>query len=392
MSKKTAIVVIHGIGEQKPFETLDAFVRPLAKAIARNIRCQHDLIWFKEWGESCISLLDDAKIHSQIDVLEYYWSHLTQRKISSKEIIDWIITVAQGAERYYSKPKQKSSERNERLFIADGEFKHLKYLITMISWGGWLKYIFYLLLNIGEFLPFVKNTIKVQKVAFNLVSPFIGKILVNYFGDVTLYSTTDAKSEYYTVRQEILNGAVEKVRMILENDEYDKILLCGHSLGSVIVYDVIDRLNMLIQNNQELREKAIDKLKGMVSFGSPLDKIAFFFDEHINRSKQPVRYAITSYLHGFRRNNIDRPIEIDSTMRGYLCDIPWFNFWCSTDPAGGHLDVYAGVENIKLDFAPKRGKNKFLSFLSDIKLSIDSHNFYWEADEMYKRIVKELGL
>lgn len=394
MGKKTAVVVIHGIGEQKPFETLDAFVRPLAKSFESiagiKVRLRHDLIWFVNWGESCISLLGDEKIHPRIDVFEYYWSHLTQRKISSKEVIDWTITVAQGAKRYYRRRKQCgkgiSFEQNDRLFSADGEFDHLKYLVMMMSLGGRLKYIFSLLLMIGKVLPFVRVMDKVIKVIFNLFSPLIGKGLINYLGDVTLYSTTDAKSEHYAVRKEILNGAVEKVRLILENDDYDKILLCGHSLGSVIVYDIIDRLNMLIQDNRELRRKAV-KLKGMVTFGSPLDKIAFFFDEYINRHKQPVRYAITSYLHGFRRNNIDR--SIDSTMQWYLGAIPWLNFWCATDMVSGHLDVYAAVKNIKLDFSPKMEKSKFLS---GTKLFIFSHNLYWQADEMYERIVKELML
>ena len=210
---------------------------------------------------------------------------------------------------------------------------------------------------------------------------FFSRPLADIMGDVTLYCSMDKKSEYYAVRKSILNGAVEKAGELIDREEYSEIYLIGHSLGSVIAYDTLDRLNKEMNVNAGFRKKA-EKIKGFVTFGCPLDKIAFFFDEKISRLKQPVRYAITSQLHGFKRKNFDA-VVLETQLQQYFENILWLNFWTKPDPVCGHLDVYHGVENIEMDFS-ESGKNK--------NFSIKSHSLYWQSEEMYKAIIDKFGM
>jgi hypothetical protein len=223
-------------------------------------------------------------------------------------------------------------------------------------------------------------------------------LLVDYVIDIALYCTADVKSEYYANRTQSLNGAADKVKLLAMNDDYDEILLCGHSLGGVIAYDVIDRMNLLMHYDIALRSEK-SKFKDIVTFGSPLDKVASFFDEYIDSKKQPIRYAPVSFLHGFRRKDVDNPIyvqvqndggeahtlEVGTTIQQYLSAIPWLNFWTPTDVISGHLDIYENVDNIEMDFAPESK----LSSLSKMKLFITSHTHYWKSEKLYNNIVNK---
>ncbi len=423
MTKKMAIVVIHGIGEQKPFETLDSFAKGLERsyhARGTKITLKHDLLWFDGWGESCISFKPDTSSSSnyeRIDILEYYWSHMTQRKITQSEVTDWIFQVAQGGVKspLYEKGRLKTTDcdRNETLFNKDGELKRSEYIAQIMCISGWIKPLFKLLLAALPYLrklkpafaametiPYLGTLKKVLDSLSSFIKGLFSRVMVDFIGDIALYCTADVKSEYYATRTQILNSAAEKVKLLALNDNYDEILLCGHSLGSVIAYDVIDRMNRMMQHDVALRGEK-KKFKGIVTFGSPLDKVAFFFDEHIDSKKQPIRYATVSFLHSFRRNVQNpipvqvpgdsggqyRTIEVGTTIQPHLSTIPWLNFWTQFDVISGHLDVYKDVENIKLAL-PKELEFKFSS-LSKVKLFITSHNAYWRTDEMYDRIIKD---
>lgn len=389
MSKK-AILIIHGIGEQKPFETIDAFVRPFSeicnKTFKNKITLYHDFIKFNDWNESCISMeMEDS---SKIDVVEYYWSHMTQRKINFSEVVDWLITVSKGAKSFYKKNSRKSGKItnvNDVLFKEDGEFDHFEYLVRILSFGGWIKYILKPVLYLMDISLVTKKIKGILSFIINSLAKHLTVPLVNYLGDVTLYCTSDVKSQYYEIRKNILDSAVEKSILLLSNPDYDEVIIIGHSLGSVIAYDILDRLNLLMQNNLSFRNNA-SKIKGLVTFGSPLDKISFFFDEQIDSKTQPIRYSIVSHLHGCRKKNVDNLTP--STLKYYLNSVKWLNFWTPTDVICGHLDVYSDVENIKLDFSKEFQGKPF----SGIKKYINSHGLYWYSAEMYERIIKEFIL
>lgn len=395
MNRKTAILVIHGIGEQEPFETLDSFVKTFAEAHSAAIKKsrpdaviqkKHSLVKFLDGIESAVSFTANVPDKPAIDVYEYYWAPMTQREITVGEVIEWMFAVAKGGKEFYKKQGQspKNREKNDELFEKDGEFKSAEYLLKLLSAGSRLKILIL-------YLPLILKIVNINpEPALTLLGKLLGKILkgplADSFGDVALYAGADEKSKYFHVRKNILDGAIQKTKFLVESDDYDDIILISHSLGTVIAYDALARLNKMMNSDENLRKKA-SKIKGLVTFGCPLDKIAFFFDEKINKKEQAVRYAIISQLHGFKRVNVDTT-TLENGVRQYLEHIKWFNFWTKPDPVSGHLDVYKDLENIELDFSDKIKINK----LFGSEFSIKSHCLYWQSEEMHRRIIKEFDL
>jgi len=75
------------------------------------------------------------------------------------------------------------------------------------------------------------------------IAQFFRKILVGYVGDIAVYINADAKASSYEARSKILKEVREAILRLLRSPEgYKRIVLAGHSLGSVIAYDILNRL------------------------------------------------------------------------------------------------------------------------------------------------------
>jgi hypothetical protein len=121
-----------------------------------------------------------------------------------------------------------------------------------------------------------------------LFSAQVREIMVQYVGDVAIYVRPNKLDRFDAVRTEIKEAARSVVSALftsykLETDpaaapkfQYDKIALVGHSLGSVIAYDTLNRL-MLDDWLCDGALKVADRTATMVTFGSPLNKTAFLF-------------------------------------------------------------------------------------------------------------------
>lgn len=179
-------------------------------------------------------------------------------------------------------------------------------------------------------------------------------VFVDYLGDVALYVTADETSAFYRTRSEILHEASRKLRYLLRN--YRTVALVGHSLGSVIAYDTINRLRLETQLppsasttasvEEVLTNGEFERLKTFITFGSPLDKVLYFFRQRI-KPYETVRAHILHELHGFRRlpdlltsdeTIVDQTMPPNDTVR-------WINFYSHMDPVGARLDFYMDVDN-----------------------------------------------
>jgi hypothetical protein len=109
----------------------------------------------------------------------------------------------------------------------------------------------------------------------------------NVLGDIQVYSTHDANSAFYTIREEIigsvagaLNGvlcAVTDEKAVALEPYYDAIHVFGHSLGSTVGMDVLIRLRQMIDEGS-IADGQWDKIRSFTTFGTALEKTRFFFD------------------------------------------------------------------------------------------------------------------
>ena len=213
------------------------------------------------------------------------------------------------------------------------------------------------------------------------IAGIVSYALTAYVADVAVYVNTDAKSQDYDARSAILKGSTAALKMLLASGTYDRVILAGHSLGSVIAYDTINGL--LAERNAQpgqpwdtpvpyLSLEQLQKLKGLVTFGSPLDKVFYFFRQHVKRD-QAIRAQILSMLYSFRRAPSGRAygqFEFNYAFRQLDGDDPlvWLNAWASMDPVSGELKFYLPDDQREFPYA----------------LPVLAHLSYWGDPNFYE--------
>jgi hypothetical protein len=165
-----------------------------------------------------------------------------------------------------------------------------------------------------------------------LLSAGVRRFLVQYLGDVVVYVESHTVDRFADLRARIRQCVTDRARAIYGAtgaDRYDSVVVVGHSLGSVVSYDVL---------NQLLCEDAIDRQAGragrdvarrtplFLTFGSPLDKTSFIFAIQHRRTTQ-AREALAAS---------SQPMLQDYTWRPER----WVNIYSPWDIISGSLEYF----------------------------------------------------
>ena len=191
-----------------------------------------------------------------------------------------------------------------------------------------------------------------------IVSSQVRNLLVQYVGDVTAYVASNKVDCFDELRTKIKALAKESLTAVYsaksgnsEAFEYDRVCVVGHSLGSVIAYDTLnrliadDRLAALVtpgNGKVEAAEKAdsafpeafpegpshlVTRTRLLLTFGSPLDKTAFFFSV-MGKNTRHIREQLAAVV---------QPLIEDRKIRE---KIEWVNVFSPNDIISGSLKFY----------------------------------------------------
>lgn len=162
------------------------------------------------------------------------------------------------------------------------------------------------------------------------LSSQVRSIMVEYVGDVAIYITPNKLDRFDQVREKIKDTAYKSASAVFlaqsptgNHFEYERIAIIGHSLGSVIAYDTLCALindDRLAGGKLRISERTCL----LETFGSPLNKIAFFFTIQGTDSFQ-MREQLAEAV---------QPLIMDYRYRPY----PWVNVHSPSDIISG--DVY----------------------------------------------------
>jgi hypothetical protein len=177
------------------------------------------------------------------------------------------------------------------------------------------------------------------------------RFLLRYAGGVALYVTSDTSSEFHRTREAIKEAASRLLRGLLLHGEddpdgaesagYDRIVLVGHSLGSVIAYDALNRISREHRAEGTRRALPLGKIQGLLTMGSPLDKVAYFFREQVG-DEHAVHAQLLSFLHPTKRRSSRRDdgpyvLEPYGVPFGRL---RWTHLHATSDPLSDPLVFY----------------------------------------------------
>jgi hypothetical protein len=192
---------------------------------------------------------------------------------------------------------------------------------------------------------------------------------VQFLGDVSAYVSAYSVNEYWEIRSRIKEESARVAQAIygaIDPDTqlplYPRVIMVGHSLGSVVAYDVL---------NQLLREDALAEGHGpwqaaertplFLTFGSPLDKTAFLFTARRRREAE-VRETLAAAT---------QPMIVDYRYR----PARWVNIWSRRDWISGSLNYYDDEDAA----AAQHARAKLIKDLTDpdARTPITAHNEYW---------------
>jgi len=161
--------------------------------------------------------------------------------------------------------------------------------------------------------------------------------LVEYVGDVAAYIAAHTVSKFYDLRQQIWQTAMKVARAVYRaqaHDKtspdaseflYEKIIMVGHSLGSVIGYDLLNGL-LLEDAFSDHPLHVANRTRMFLTFGSPLDKTAFLFRTQADM-RSTVREVAAAAVQPMIQRYDNRPHE-------------WVNLYSKSDIISGALDFY----------------------------------------------------
>ena len=165
---------------------------------------------------------------------------------------------------------------------------------------------------------------------------------------------------------------------------YDRVLIAAHSLGTIIAYDT---MNVLLNNARtadpadpdSFQASDLNNLRGLLTFGSPLNKIFYFFREQ-DDPKYALRRQSLTLLSGFRlKRTLTHPVpsppfEDNPDPRWIAANVAlatgfrWINAYSLLDPISSKI-VFYDVDG------PQKLCNYKTPFLAHLE--------YWEDPAIY---------
>lgn len=268
-----AVVIIHGMGEQRPMDTLRGFVRavwstdlgltdpwPGKRTTDPETGRQINRSWIvpdRRTGSHELRRITTPGMKDgerRTDFYEIYWADLI-REAPLRRLIDWLKSLL-------LRPWSQVPADAVGLYVMAWVVLAIGVLPTLAMWimGAFG----------GHFLG-LPNW--VWAVAAWLVSFAVSSYLLPYLGDVAHYvqATPDTVSKRAAVRQR----GFELLGELNEDPTYDRIVLVGHSLGSVIAYDLLQILWAEFgpsHRNPRGDKAVVDALKAIGGYALPLGK------------------------------------------------------------------------------------------------------------------------
>lgn len=428
VEENTAILVVHGVGNQRPLETLDMFARGLVNVYLKQ--AQHDRTSLilehrvavkdgangRKWFDNFIRFRS-ANSDFHIDVYECFWAHHPEEQVSVNDLQKWVEHTAQGAEDFYAQKQFAEKSGDSSYFIKDQEFDAGRYRRTI-----WLavQVIPALTRMTTSLLNFARRIPGIAALASSTLDKFCETAfaqLTSVAGDVVAYNTMDQKARLFEIRQRVLNSAVDAIRYLIEPRQatstskkterpYGNVIIVAHSLGTQISFDAINKLSHLISQGEiagvapngdligvpgDVKKHVSDLLSAYATFGSPLDKIAFFFRDK-SKKEEYFRRQILKHFHCFKEKDWDDRQEgelpLNDEMKArFFQNIQWRNYFDCNDPISGRLDYYDKVHNIDCRFVKHKPGEKSAWYA---RFWPFTHSYYWSSEMMFADIVANL--
>ncbi len=237
---RQAVLIIHGIGEQRPMEMLRAF----AGVVLPKARDGLPPFWTKPDTISDsfeLGRLVSTGLPIQTDFYEFYWAHYMQGT-NFWHVAAWF--------RY--------------LLFRDPRNVPVKIrVIWFVIWALLLSGIALFLLQNEPGPNWGSSDIRLMALLVGLLFVIINVTVLRFVGDAARYLYPAPTN--IAQRQQIRAAGTRIIRRLHDSGKYDRIIVVGHSLGSIIAYDIVRHAwveyNATHHEPDGLRQTALEHLE-----------------------------------------------------------------------------------------------------------------------------------
>ena len=364
--RRLACLVTHGMGQQVPFETLALVAEAFGRGERKHtIEADRVALMPDSDLQMCMRVCfeaDEAKGLDavEVEVFEAYWAPLTEGKISFVQSVGFLLQSGLRALLCYFLPvKTREGKRmwgfNRWVFGDIRAFTTkpstllmlvatmLLLLLIVLAGLGSPYAIRWLWEQVGhtsvrELLQhlWTKSTIYYGGLILLcwLIGYWVRYAIVEFGGDVVIYVSSFKVSAFQEIRDAIQKRATDIGKQIVQAQDpkrpghhrFDGLIFVGHSLGSVISYDLINALLVWDVRNGKPEHHMLKRMQRFITFGSPLDKTAYLFRNQVKMD------------HHYREQMAGnmQPLILDYTFRTF----PWVNLYTYRDVVSGKLAYY----------------------------------------------------
>ena len=373
-----AMLVCHGMGEQVRFETIGQVAASLLKhATAQGCTGLNTQVQLSQENESFLARAElnwttpAAEPHS-VHIYEAYWAPVTEGQVTYWETVKFLFSAAWKGirssrffkpctfQRYLFGDLRSltifSRTRVALLLVAAVLLAQVVAIaLVLAKLADQLKQLetsHFAIKQVIEILlpglhtllspsatPGQKTLVLLSILAWYLLVAeiyFVRYFLIEYAGDVAAYISPYKASKFEDIRNKIQAIGLNVAKVIYGFDnvtavpDYERVVIAGHSLGSVLAYDTLNAIiNLDLTSATPGSRRVVQRTTKLVTFGSPLDKTAFLFRNQSNHVKDPLREQMVSSI---------QPLILDypTFRRPNL----WTNLWSPLDVISGSLEYY----------------------------------------------------
>lgn len=279
--KRQAVVIIHGMGEQRPMNTLRSFVEGITAWIKHfdEENEPRPRYWSRPDGISEIYetrriTMEQYAGNPKTDFYEFYWAH-HMRNTSLNHLLPWIWKLL----------TTKYSTIPPRLQVL---WRLIWVIIVLLIAASSLIYFFW-----GGIVHLFKEHFAVTAgviVVITLAGKFLlwllkvplSQMLLNTAGDAARYFNPMPSN--IEERSNIRKEGIAFLKKLHDRTEkpYDRIVVVGHSLGSVVAYDMLrllwQEMHETFKPQPDVDHKIFDKMDDICAAPSSIKNVTEFQD------------------------------------------------------------------------------------------------------------------
>jgi hypothetical protein len=162
--------------------------------------------------------------------------------------------------------------------------------------------------------------------------------IVNFFGDVQIYTTRNENSDFFALREQILDLVTKTILYVggtsPSGQPYDRIYIMAHSLGSTIAMDALMRIYNAKESAPAVRT-IWERIRGFITFGTALEKTKYFFNAWSPTPSQAYQQWQNDLYGGLFNADASALVPAKQTHGIY-----WLNCWYFSDFVSDRISSY----------------------------------------------------